>query len=383
MTNNFYADIQGFPNFSEACKSENYHVVPSDWVVVVADVIASTNAIQSGRYKDVNMAGAACIAAVINNCEDYHIPFVFGGDGATFLIPEHLSPIVEVQLQAVKQSVKENHQLDLRVGLVPIAEIEKRGKIFKVAKYQTDTGCSLAMFAGGGATLAETLVKSGEYNLDDSKEISEPNLSGLSCRWHPIEPKHDSILTLLINARDDDPDHKIYSEVNSKIVKILDDSGCPIHIENMKYKWPGKETMRQSKMVWNQGNIFKNIAEHMFLISLFNIFQRFGWNVGPLEMKTYEKDMEENSDYRKFDDMLRMVIDCTNEQSDKLIKYLDKMSEEGHIDYGTHKSKTALMTCFLTSFERDGHIHFIDGNDGGYALAAQDLKQKMENQRAA
>jgi hypothetical protein len=35
------------------------------------------------------------------------------------------------------------------------------------------------------------------------------------------------------------------------------------------------------------------------------------------------------------------------------------------------------MTCLV--FERGGQqVHFVDGADGGYALAAKDMKQRMK-----
>jgi len=37
------------------------------------------------------------------------------------------------------------------------------------------------------------------------------------------------------------------------------------------------------------------------------------------------------------------------------------------------------MTCFVLSTNSDEHIHFIDGNDGGYALAAKQLKQQLSH----
>ena len=46
----------------------------------------STKAIADKRYKAVNMAGAAVIAAVTNALEGREFPFVFGGDGASFAV---------------------------------------------------------------------------------------------------------------------------------------------------------------------------------------------------------------------------------------------------------------------------------------------------------
>ena len=52
----------------------------------VADIVESTKAIAEARYKAVNMAGAAVIAAVTNALEGREFPFVFGGDGASFAV---------------------------------------------------------------------------------------------------------------------------------------------------------------------------------------------------------------------------------------------------------------------------------------------------------
>jgi hypothetical protein len=45
--------------------------------------------IADGRYKDVNMIGAACISAVLNISQEHSIPYVFGGDGATLMVPSN------------------------------------------------------------------------------------------------------------------------------------------------------------------------------------------------------------------------------------------------------------------------------------------------------
>ena len=34
------------------------------------------------------------------------------------------------------------------------------------------------------------------------------------------------------------------------------------------------------------------------------------------------------------------------------------------------------MTCVITRYEGD-HVHFVDGSDGGYALAAKRMKEQL------
>src|SRR5271169_6282939 len=84
---NFFASMPGFRDFAALMDESHYVEAPEDWTVVVTDVEGSTQAIQEGRYKTVNMVGAATIAAVVNATGQWDLPFVFGGDGATALVP--------------------------------------------------------------------------------------------------------------------------------------------------------------------------------------------------------------------------------------------------------------------------------------------------------
>src|ERR1041384_3750315 len=87
----FYAGIPVFRGFGSLMDPALYSPLPDDWVIGVADIVESTKAIAEARYKSVNMAGAAVIAAVTNALEGREFPFVFGGDGASFAIsPEDL-----------------------------------------------------------------------------------------------------------------------------------------------------------------------------------------------------------------------------------------------------------------------------------------------------
>jgi hypothetical protein len=44
--------------------------------------------------------------------------------------------------------------------------------------------------------------------------------------------------------------------------------------------------------------------------------------------------------------------------------------------FGIHRSSAAIMTCLIFTPGQD-HAHFVDGIDGGYALAAKMLKQQL------
>ncbi|MCC8938256.1 DUF3095 family protein, partial [Bradyrhizobium sp. Arg68] len=83
---NFYGGIPVFRGFARLMDPALYAPLPDDWSVGVADIVESTKAIAAQRYKAVNMAGAAVVAAVTNALEGREFPFVFGGDGASFAI---------------------------------------------------------------------------------------------------------------------------------------------------------------------------------------------------------------------------------------------------------------------------------------------------------
>ena len=88
----FYKRVPAFDDFEGFTDPSRYQTLPADWRVVIADIRGSTKAIAEGRYKDVNMMGAACITAVLNALKQFDpvpdVPYVFGGDGATFAVPD-------------------------------------------------------------------------------------------------------------------------------------------------------------------------------------------------------------------------------------------------------------------------------------------------------
>lgn len=135
MSRSFFAELNGFYYFSEAFDSRHYHSVPDDWFVIIADIEQSTQAIREGRYKDVNLIGAACIAAAVNACPNTVIPYVFGGDGATILVPLDVKDDVTVALQGVQHRALGIFGLSLRIGAVPMVDVLQHKSRVMVAKY--------------------------------------------------------------------------------------------------------------------------------------------------------------------------------------------------------------------------------------------------------
>jgi hypothetical protein len=101
---------------------------------------------------------------------------------------------------------------------------------------------------------------------------------------------------------------------------------------------------------------------------------RLNIRLGTFIPKTYVQEVVENSDFRKYDDGLRMILDCTGELAQALEQRLVAAASAGVVRYGLHRQDAAMMTCFTPSLDRRDHVHFIDGARGGYATAATALK---------
>ncbi len=102
-----------------------------------------------------------------------------------------------------------------------------------------------------------------------------------------------------------------------------------------------------------------------------------GWNAFGFPGAVYREQVVANTDFRKFDDTLRMVVDVTEAQEKAIVAYLEREHAAGKLVYGVHEAPAALMTCVITEHQGN-HVHFVDGADGGYALAAKQLKAQLK-----
>src|SRR5215467_12347567 len=112
----FYGSIPVFRGFTRLMEPQLYSPLPDDWSVGVADIVDSTKAIAARRYKAVNMAGAAVIAAVTNALDGREFPFVFGGDGASFAVAPSDLAAARAALASTAAWVREDLDLVMRVA---------------------------------------------------------------------------------------------------------------------------------------------------------------------------------------------------------------------------------------------------------------------------
>jgi hypothetical protein len=371
----FYGTIPVFRGFASLMDPALYAPLPDDWSIGVADIVESTKAIAQARYKAVNMAGAAIIAAVTNALEGREFPFVFGGDGASFAVaPDDLERAREA-LAATAIWVKEDLDLVMRVALVPVAAVRARGLDVRVARFGPSPNLSYAMFSGGGLGWAEAAMKRGEFALPMAPPGTQPDLSGLSCRFQEIPAVRGLILSVLVLPAPG-ADAAAFREAIEDVITLVErspDSGRPVPPGGPPLRWPpaGLEFEARAQ---RGGSLFKRRAAVLAHALFVYLIMRLGISVGGFVPKTYVQQVVENSDFRKYDDGLRMVLDCTPDLERKLTKRLAAAASAGIARYGLHRQDAAMMTCFTPSALRSDHVHFIDGARGGYASAATALK---------
>ena len=384
---NFYSQLPLLHNFLKITDRGNFVDVPDDWYIDVTDIRGSTKAIEAGKYKEVNLLGACSIVAVLNAAGETEIPFVFGGDGASLLMGPSLLPAAQKALLATQQLAKREFHLDLRVGVVPVKVVVAANYPVKIAKFKVSENYSQAVFIGGGLTRATELIKdpvAGNIYSINSKGVSpKADFSGLECRWQDIPSKYGEIVTLLVMVRSDfgPQSHHCYRNILKKIQYIYgkENSLNPIDRKNLKYTLNSakliKETLvRASSASWLDRQLY--LSKIQLETALGSLLMNLKVKTEELDWGVYKDIAIAATDYRKFDDMLRMVISGNEWRRKKLTGYLERNYREGKLVYGLHVSDRALMTCLV--FERGGRqVHFVDGADGGYALAAKDMKQRM------
>lgn len=383
----FYERLPGFRDFNAFYRLRWYLPLPNNWLVVITDVEGSTQAISEGRYKDVNAVGVASIVALINAVKPLNVPFVFGGDGATICVPPTCKGAVVAALIATRQMAVEQFGLQLRIGVVPMAELKRRKQRVLVGKYQPSGQYQQAMFLGEGLDAAEALIKDptpdNPYLIDREGITPYASFTGFECRWNEVPSPHGENVTILVKALAKDAFTRkiIYKDVLNKIYEIYgpEQTHHPLRPEGLSLSAAYRRLSQEIKIV----NAFHSFAQRWFYGLKLKILVYMGRWMMARKMMTangdwgnYKANLIANSDFRKFDGVLRMIIAGTAQQREKLIATFREFREQGKIAYGLHVSATALITCVISDYKTD-HIHFLDGANGGYALAAKGLKAQL------
>ncbi|RBQ11354.1 DUF3095 domain-containing protein [Pedobacter miscanthi] len=376
----FYSNlpVNKIPLYQLLVKNRLFEEVPADWHVIITDIKSSTAAVNAGLHENVNLIATGSIVAVLNIAfkANISIPFFFGGDGATFIVPSGITDEVIKSLLKYKENTQGNFNLDLRVGIVAVKEIYARGHNLRISRFSSSETFSIPVVLGDGLDYAEKLIKGDDYLLSGHDTASEEiDLSGMQCRWDKIEPPENSeeIVTLIVVAGDFTKQAAMFSQV--------------IHCLDQIYGTPEKrQPISVSKLIFKTSfnSLGKEMKHRLGKIRLFELLKSWFINIyGYIYFRTesgknYLKQLVAMSDTLVIDGRINTVITGTEQQRLALQKELDIMEAKNDILYGLYVSGESVMSCYVRDLV-DDHIHFVDGAEGGYTQAAGVLKQKIRS----
>lgn len=378
----FYNSLNVVKSFREVSKPEVYTPLPDTWYLAIADVRSSTDAIRLGKYKEVNMAGASIIAALNNFYSDKELlPYLFGGDGSLLVLPDKEIDKVKGILTFCKHAVKDAFGLEMSVGIVSIRELRDHGHDVGVARLKLSDFMDQTIFWGSGVTFAEDLVK--ETNRLEGVAPVEADLSGLECRWNQVASDKDEVAAYLIQAMGDDSEQvQIYERCFAKIEEIYgkEEDYHPLREESLSMTINPSLFGVEWKLRIQPPTLAKKISyfsKMIFQLITGVYLMRFNKKTSQTNWGEYKPDIVRHADYKKFGDGLRFVASGTVEQRMQFTEFLEELFQKGQLAYGIHPSFAAMLTCYVRNYQSN-HIHFVDGSNGGYAKASQDLKLRRK-----
>ena len=391
MTDTFYTDLPALDHFERLADADAYTPVPDDWTVVITDVVGSTLAVQAGRYRDVNYVGAASIAAVLNATDrgagPLDVPFVFGGDGATLLLPPDLLGPGLAALAALQEHALDRLSLNLRVGSVSVAEIRAAGHDVAAARLAVAPGYAQALLAGSGLGWAEGRIKGAETaihyaSLAAPAEGADP-YAGLECRWEDVVSPHGETVSLLVAAAAGPAAGgaacatATYRDVLTAVEEIYGpgEAAHPVVLDRLRLSSDAGRFAPEARLR-RPASRLRYTAELWLRNVLGRWLVRNRKQTSETDWGQYPTLIRASTDYRKFDGVLRMILAGTPAQRARLEAALDAGFAAGRLAYGLHVSDRAILTCLV--YERMGRqVHFVDGAGGGYTSAAVPFKRRM------
>lgn len=352
-----------------------FYKIPANWHVVVTDIKNSTAAIQRGLHETINLVATASIVAALNISykAKLTIPFFFGGDGATLILPPTVLDAVMCALFEHQKNTRVNFNLDLRIGHVPVAEIYQDGHDLNISKFRTSELFAIPVVLGEGLIYAEKKIKGAGYKfagLPATEDLLD--LAGMQCRWDRIKPPENfsEVVSLLAVARKEVKQSYAFKKVIDCIDAIYGTTQrrSPITVEKLRLK----TTLAKINME------IRTRMDGFRAISLASIWlkTRLGYFYFKTKRgKAYLHDLVDMSDTLIIDGRINTVISGTSQQREQLEKALNELEQEGEIYYGLFVSKESVMSCYVRNLN-DRHVHFIDGAEGGYTRAAGVIKLK-------
>ena len=378
----FYARLKSSnESLIELLASESsFSNVPSNWQVVVVDIQNSTHAVKEGKHHQINLTATGAIISVLNTIrkegKNVEIPYFFGGDGSTFIVPKALLSKVTSVLENYRLHIKRKTKLILRVGYISVEALNNQKTTIKIAKHRLTEQLTIPIVLGNGLKKAEEIIKANfvENNATSFKK-DLLNLEGMECRWKEINPSQtkNKVICLLLDATDEAIQIEVYSEVLSKIDSLFG---------TFKNRQPIKS--QSLKLNYSIYNIWEEMKISLVNKSWMYLFKNwFSTLIGTTYLrltstgKRYLQQISQLSHTFMLDGKINTIFTGEQSKIDAFLEYLNQLEKEKKIIFGIHITHASVMSCYVLD-RKTKHSHFVDGTEGGYTSAAKMFKMKLK-----
>lgn len=378
---NFYKNITKYSlPLTELLKDESlFSSIPQNWTIVVTGIKDSTDAVALGSHNDVNLSATGSIITVLNTIKKINksikIPYFFGGDGATFIVPNSvLIPVLDA-LHDYSEHIKNIMKLNLRFGALGVDEVYKNDVSLRITKLKHNKYLTTPVALGNGIKYAEYIIKSRFKQEAVTTVKKQLNLDGMECRWDEIYPNEEQkkIVCLLINCNDEKIQAEVYGKIMNEINFVFGDLSTRNPISTLKLKLNTSIDKIRKEMY---ATIGKKSASYLISNWLITVFGKYYFKFSK-EGKSYVHKVSQLSDTIMLDGSINTVMSGTQKQVNRLQILLDELESSKTIVYGLHTTHASIMSCFIEDRD-EKHIHFVDGTEGGYTSAAIMLKEKLK-----
>ena len=381
-TSDFLDKLTPIANFERLFSGQTGTVIPDDWLIIATDIIGSTKAIESGRYKEVNTLGAASIIQMINACKPHRIAYQFGGDGSLLAVPPTCKGSALNALANLADIAINQFQLELRLGVWRASEFLERDHSIRISKYTLVDDEVMSLFQGGGVAVSDQWLKGNSpvqsLPLPTLSRIDNSLSKGLSCRWNPLRSHNGVMLTGLLLPCKPQQSQAILAAAHQDLEAGNEYNTQPVSIASLNPGYPPQDYYAEWRVrTAGQPRVLRWLTylviqlQVLALMPLIRVFK---------EKIPYLQGITTRSDFQKYDGTYRFVRDLKPEHARQFRSWCETQYTSGHLNFGLWESDTALMTCLLLDDMQ--HVHFIDGGDGGYTMAALELKKQLTAQSA-
>ena len=361
---------------------EHFCDLPEDWFIVISDIRNSTAAVQRGAQNDVNLVAAGSLIAGLNIARSWNIeiPFFFGGDGGTLIIPGEILEEVLGALRQHGENTEKNFGLSMHLGAVQVRKVYESGHYIKLSKTRLVEGLSKAIIIGDGLLWAERQIKAAHPSEETPQhQPALLDMVGLECRWDKVAPPKASqeVICYLIEAKAPALQLQVYGDVLAKADAIFGIPALrnPISTDRLKLMLSARKMRKEMLAHFGQWK-WRYFIKEMFRTAIGRLLHGSKVRLGGYSSANYLQEIITNADTLTIDGRINTIISGTQEQCQGFLAYLDAQEAAGLLRYGHHINRESIMTCYIQSRDK-GHIHFVDGSDGGYTAAASQLKRKL------